>query len=68
LNELESATLFDIGKPVRIRMRFASTTRVDVLQAIPGMSRIDGFTVAYTAKDMAEAYPLIRLMYKYVRF
>jgi D-amino peptidase len=68
LNELESAALFDIGKPIRIKMRFASTTRVDVLQAMPGMSRVDGFTVAYTAKDMAEAYPLIRLMYKYVRF
>ena len=68
LDDLKSAKRFNIGKPVRIKMRFASTTRADVLQAIPGMSRIDGFTVSYTAKDMAEAYPLIRLMFKYVSF
>ena len=49
-------------------MRFATTTRADILQAIPGMRRVDGFTVAYTARDMVEAYQLIRLMYKYVSF
>ncbi len=68
LKNLKSIKPYSIGKPVRIKMRFATTTRVDVLQAIPGMSRIDGFTVAYTAKDMIEANKLIRLMYKYVRF
>jgi D-amino peptidase len=68
LANLNSAKPYVIGKPVRIKMRFATTTHADVLQAIPGMSRVDGFTVAYTAKDMAEAYPLIRLMYKYISF
>jgi D-amino peptidase len=56
----------DLGAPVRIRMRFASTTHVDVLQSIPGMSKVDGFTVAYTARDADEAYRLIRLMYRFV--
>ena len=42
-------SIFDLGTPVRIRMRFASTTHVDILQSIPGMSKVDGFTVAYTA-------------------
>ena len=27
---------FDLGTPVRIRLRFASTTHVDILQSIPG--------------------------------
>ena len=58
---------FDLGTPVRIRMRFASTTHVDILQSIPGMSKVDGFTVAYTAKDADEAYRLIRFMYRFVR-
>lgn len=57
---------FDVGSPVRIRMRFASTTHVDVLQSIPGMEKEDGFTVAYDARDADEAYRLIRLMYRFV--
>ena len=57
----------DVGTPVRIRMRFASTTHVDILQSIPGMSKVDGFTVAYTARDADEAYRLIRLMYRFVQ-
>ena len=68
LDDLANASLFTVGTPVRITMRFATTTRADILQAIPAMSRVDGFTVAYTARDMVEAYPLIRLMYKYVSF
>jgi D-amino peptidase len=58
---------FDVGTPVRIRMRFASTTHVDILQSIPGMSKVDGFTVTYTASDADEAYRLIRLMYRFVQ-
>ncbi|MEX2466618.1 MAG: M55 family metallopeptidase [Gemmatimonadota bacterium] len=59
-------TPLDLGTPVRVRMRFASTTHVDILQSIPGMSKVDGFTVAYTARDADEAYRLIRLMYRFV--
>jgi D-amino peptidase len=57
----------DLWHPVRIRMRFASTTHVDVLTSIPGVSKVDGFTVAYTASDADEAYRLIRLMYRFVQ-
>jgi D-amino peptidase len=57
----------DLGTPVEIRMRFASTTHVDVLMSIPGMSKVDGFTAAYTAADADEAYRLIRLMYRFVQ-
>ena len=59
-------TAFDVGSPVRVRMRFASTTHVDVLQSIPGMEKEDGFTVAYEARDADQAYRLIRLMYRFV--
>lgn len=57
----------DLGAPVRIRMRFASTTHVDILMSIPGMSKVDGFTVAYTAENADQAYRLIRLMYRFVQ-
>ena len=57
---------FHPGDPVRVRMRFASTTHVDILQSIPGMTKVDGFTVEYTADDTDQAYRLIRLMYRFV--
>ena len=66
LENLSQSKIFDIGAPVTIRIRFASTTRPDILQAVPGMKRIDGYTVEYDADTMDEAYGLIRLMYKYI--
>ena len=66
LADLGSATPIAVQEPVTVRMRFASTTRADILQAIPGMRRIDGWTVEYTADAMVEAYKMVRLMYKYI--
>ncbi len=66
LADLDNATPLQVSDPINIRMHFASTTRADVLQAIPGMRRVDGTSVEYDAKDMTEAYQLIRLMYKYI--
>lgn len=66
LSDLESYQPFEIGSPVTIQMRFATTTRADILQAIPGMSRLNGVTVQYEVETMDQAYRLIRLMYKYV--
>ena len=45
LDDLENASLFAVGSPVNITMRFSTTTRADILQAIPTMRRVDGFTV-----------------------
>ncbi len=66
LASLASAQPFVTTTPVTVRARFASTTRADILQAVPGMRRVDGYTVEYQAADMPEAYRLIRLMYRYV--
>jgi D-amino peptidase len=66
LADLTSAHPLSASEPVAVRMRFATTTRADIVQAIPGMGRVDGYTVEYAAADMAEAYELIRLMYKYI--
>ncbi len=53
-------------KPAVVRVRFATTTRVDILQEVPDMRRVDGTTVEYTVRDMTEGYMLVRLMYKYI--
>lgn len=55
-----------IGKPVRVRLRLADNTVTQILQAIPGVKQVDGFTVEFTAPTMADAYRLIRLMYRFV--
>ena len=66
LEDLDHARPISVREPVNIKVRFATTTRVDILQAVPGMRRVDGTSVEYDATDMTEAYMLIRLMYKYV--
>ncbi|HEX6049882.1 MAG TPA: M55 family metallopeptidase [Gemmatimonadaceae bacterium] len=55
-----------IGTPVRVRLRLADITVPQILQAIPGVKQVDGYTVEFTAPTMADAYRLIRLMYRFV--
>jgi len=52
--------------PIRVRLRLADVTTPQILEAIPGVRQVDGFTVEFTAKSMTDAYRLIRLMYRFV--
>jgi D-amino peptidase len=61
-----TARPYVIGKPVRVRLRFSDVTVPQILQAIPGVRQVDGYTVEFTAPTMADAYRLIRLMYRFV--
>ena len=62
-----SAKPWVIAKPVKVRLRLADNTVTQILQAIPGVRQVDGFTVEFTAPTMADAYRLIRLMYRFVQ-
>ena len=55
-----------LSGPVEFKIKVDTPTRADIAMSIPGMKRIDGFTVSYQARDMAEAYKLIRVIYKYI--
>jgi D-amino peptidase len=68
LEDLPNATPLSVVEPIVVRLRFASTTRANILLAIPGVSLLDGWTVEYTADSMDGAYRMIRLMYKYIRW
>jgi D-amino peptidase len=57
-----------ITQPVTIRFQADQTTRADILEAIPGVKRIDGTTIEYQARTMREAYAMVRLMYRYVNW
>ena len=54
------------ARPVTVRLRFDTTTRADIVEVIPGVRRVDGTTVEWQAPSMREAYPMVRLMYRYV--
>jgi|TARA_B100001079_G_C16301539_1_gene465669 D-amino peptidase len=67
LKNRKSKKPIKLKTPVEIKLKFSTPTHAEILQAIPGMEWIDGYTVKYKAKNMVEAYALIRLMYKYVK-
>jgi len=52
--------------PIEFKLKVDAPTRADVAMSIPGMKRVDGYTVSYQAKNMEEAYKLIRVIYKYL--
>jgi D-amino peptidase len=52
--------------PIRVRLRLADVTTPQILEAIPGVRQIDGYTVEFTAPNMVQAYKMIRLMYRFV--
>lgn len=66
LATLSGAAPWVVRTPVEVRLRLADVTIPQLLTAIPGVRQVDGFTVEFTAPDMAQAYRLIRLMYRYV--
>jgi D-amino peptidase len=66
LPTIREAQPWRVTKPVQIRMRFSDTTRPQILEAIPGVKQIDGYTVSFTARNMDEAIRVIRLMYRFV--
>ncbi len=66
LGNRASAKPWVIAKPVKVRLRLADNLTPQILQAIPGVRQVDGFTVEFTAPNMGDAYRLIRLMYRFV--
>jgi len=66
IREITKAKPLPVAGPVEFRIKLDTPTRADVAMSIPGMKRLDGFTVSYRAKDMTEAYKLIRVIYKYI--
>lgn len=66
LKDLKNAKALSVKQPVEFILKVDSPARADVAMGIPGMKRVDGYTISYDAKDMDEAYKLIRIVYKYL--
>lgn len=68
LKDLSKARPLTVKEPATFRIKLASPTHADVVMSIPGMKRIDGFTIEYEAKSMDSAYRMIRIIYKYIKW
>jgi D-amino peptidase len=62
------ARAVQVSQPVTIKFQSDQTTRADILEAIPGVRRVDGTTIEYQTRTMREAYAMVRLMYRYVNW
>lgn len=66
LKDLKNAKALTVKNPIEFVLKVDTPTRADVAMGIPGMKRVDGYTISYQAKNMDEAYRLIRIVYKYL--
>jgi len=66
LGRIGSAKPVRVTTPVRVRLQLSDVTTPQILEAIPGVRQVDGYTVEFTAPNMRDAYRLIRLMYRFV--
>lgn len=66
LKDLKNAKALTVKDPIEFVLKVDVPTRADVAMGIPGMKRVDGYTISYQAKNMDEAYRLIRIVYKYL--
>ena len=66
LGRVKTSRPVRVQTPVRVRLQLSDVTIPQLLQAIPGVRQVDGYTVEFTAANMTDAYKLIRLMYRYV--
>lgn len=53
---------FRFGQPLHLEVRFATSSSVDRVAQIPGVTRVDGLTVRYTASDFPGAFRIFHLM------
>jgi len=66
MKDLKNAKALAVKQPVTFNLKVDQPTRADVAMGIPGMKRVDGCTISYESRNMKEAYPLIRIIYKYI--
>ena len=66
LANLGDASPWQLPSPLVVRLQFADVTRPQIMEAVPGVRQVDGYTVEFTAQSMADAYRLIRFLYRFV--
>ncbi len=63
---LDEASPWALPSPYRIEMTVGTTTHAEVAAGIPGVERVGPLTVRFESEDMARAYALIRILYRFL--
>jgi D-amino peptidase len=62
LADIDRCTPLDVKRPVTLEVRFTTASGVDRCLRLPGVEPVDGTTLRYAAKDVAEAFQLFHVM------
>jgi D-amino peptidase len=62
VNHCAALRPFWIEPPLRLQVRFTTSSSLDRVIQMPGVERLDGLTVSYQAKDVLEAFSVFHLM------
>jgi D-amino peptidase len=60
----KDGTVYSIKEPANIKIEFLNSGMADYCLLVPGVRRIDGYTVEFEAKVIIEGYRMFRLMVK----
>ncbi len=63
LQNLKAVKPLTLRSAPRVRVELRSVGQADMAELAPGMKRVDGYTVEYKAKDMAEAHRTLRAIF-----
>ncbi|MEV8503764.1 M55 family metallopeptidase [Actinoplanes sp. NPDC051475] len=62
IRRADSVPLLTVPGPVRVEVDLYSPVTIDLAMLIPGVTRVGGRTVTFTAGDIGEAYRLVQLL------
>lgn len=65
LRRLDGARPFVLPRPVRLEIAFKNMINAEILALLPIVERVDGATIAFTAKDVVEAIRFISFATQY---
>jgi D-amino peptidase len=66
IKDIKITKPLSVKGPVEFKIKVDSPTHADIAMGIPGIKRVDGYTISYEAENMDQAYRLIRIIYKYL--
>ena len=67
LENLKSVKPVTLRGAPRVRIELRTVQQADMASLAPGMKRIDGYTIEYRSKDMAEAHRTLRAVFMLAR-
>ncbi len=58
-SDLKQIPVYKLNSPVTLKIEFQSTSMTDAVEMMPGIKRLDGFTIEYTHNDYGEIFDAV---------